>query len=68
MLMKQVESIFSATHYLTDKGVRLSMTGAGNEAVKAIRRDYPAHKIVLEGFKIDGKFHALDIRNNFNRI
>lgn len=50
-----VETVFR----INGEGIRVK--GTGQEAVNAVRKEYPRQKIVLVGFSINGEFMPADL-------
>lgn len=63
----QITSIFIVTDYKTGKQEEVTVEGAGQEAIKAVAKEYPRHtKFVLDGFEIDGDYKPLYIKRWYN--
>lgn len=66
MQKARIESEFEVTDYRTGKRWEVPVFGAGEEAVKAVRREFPRFsKIVLKGFSINGEFKRLNLSRSY---
>lgn len=62
--IKEIVSVFTVTSFKTGEVFQEAIHGYGQEAIVALRKDYPRHtKFVLEGFEFDGDFVPLYIKN-----
>ena len=58
----EIVSVFTVTDFRSGKQYTEFINGAGQEAVKYLRKQYPRFtKFVLEGFEIDGQFKRVMI-------
>ena len=64
--MNKVTSIFTVIDYKTGAEVQEEVTGAGEGAIRFLRRKFPRFtKYVLEGFNINGVFKPLSIYTRY---
>lgn len=61
--MSKVSTVFRVKDALTRKNEEIEVTGSGDPAVNFVRSQYSElSRIVLVGFRIDGKFFKLKKR------
>lgn len=66
--MTEVVSLFEVTNFKTGEQFEEEIIGAGQEAIKFLREDYPKYsKFVLRGFSINDKFQPINLRT-FNKV
>ncbi len=59
----EVTSIYEVTNFKDNKTYEEAVNGAGEEAIKYLRTQYPRYtKFILKGFEINGKFKPLKIQ------